>query len=159
MKPTALRLPTAGWASTMAGQENVPATIGPLSTSLEGCKIFVKAIIDAKPWLTAPVLLPLAWKSDDAFRGRKMKVAVLWDDGVVKPHPPVTRALEQVVEKLKGNANVELSEWKPYKHDLAWEIIVWNSRSSVFGIWVLIRIVTGKLIFRRRWKRRTGGHG
>jgi amidase len=124
MKPTTGRLPVNGWSATMGGAEQIVPTIGPLSTSLEGCKLFIKTIIDAKPWYKEPSLLPFPWKEDDPFNGKKLKVAVLWDDGVVKPHPPVTRALKQVVDKLKSKGNVEVVEWKPYKHDLAWEIIV-----------------------------------
>jgi len=108
----------------MHGEEQIVPTIGPISTSLDGCKIFVKTLLDAKPWYKEPWLLPFPWKNENFFPvGKRLKVAVLWDDGVVKPHPPVTRALKQVVEKLKAKGNVEVVEWKPYKHDLAWEII------------------------------------
>ncbi|TKA61195.1 hypothetical protein B0A49_10935 [Cryomyces minteri] len=47
----------------------------------------------------------------------------MWDDGVVKPHPPVLRALREVVGKLHGVKGVEMVDWKPYKHDLGWEIV------------------------------------
>jgi Asp-tRNA(Asn)/Glu-tRNA(Gln) amidotransferase A subunit family amidase len=124
MKPTSGRLPVGGLTATQMGEEQVVPTIGPLSTSLEGCKLFIKTIIDAKPWYKEPTLLPFPWREEDFFKGRKVKVAVMWDDGVVKLHPPVTRALHQLVEKLKGKDNIEILEWKPYKHDLAWEIIV-----------------------------------
>ena len=124
MKPTALRLPVAGWTATMAGSEQIVPTIGPLSTSLEGCKLFMKAIIDAKPWYKEPAMLPFPWKQQDFFSAKKLKIAVLWDDGVVKPHPPVTRSLKQVVDKLREKDNIEIVEWKPYRHDLAWELIV-----------------------------------
>lgn len=102
-----------------------------MSTSLEGCKLFLKTIIGAKPWYQEPSLLPYPWKEENFFDGKKLKVAVIWDDGVVKPHPPVTRALKQVVEKLKAKGNVEIVDWKPYKHDLAWEIIA--SRQILHG--------------------------
>jgi amidase len=111
----------------MAGQEQVVACIGPLSTSLEGIQIFMETVIAAKPWLREPSLLPFEWKDMKLLwkdGSKKLKVAVFWEDGVVKPHPPVTRALQEVVEKLKSNAKFELVDWKPYKHDLAWEIIV-----------------------------------
>lgn len=123
MKPTTGRLPVVGWMATMLGAEHIIPTIGPLSTSLEGCRLFIKTLIDAKPWCKEPSLLPFPWKEENAFKGKKLKIAVLWDDGVVKPHPPVLRALKEVVEKLKSKDNVEVVEWKPYKHDLAWEII------------------------------------
>ncbi|TVY51642.1 putative amidase [Lachnellula cervina] len=123
MKPTALRLPVLGWLGPAAGQEQIVPTIGPLSTSLEGCKLFIKTLLDSKPWLREPSLVPFPWKQEDFFKDKKLKVGVLWDDEVVKPHPPVTRALKQMVDKLELTRNVEVVEWKPYKHDLAWEII------------------------------------
>jgi Asp-tRNA(Asn)/Glu-tRNA(Gln) amidotransferase A subunit family amidase len=119
----------AGLSATMSGQEQIVATIGPLSTSLEGCKIFLKTLIDAKPWQKEAHLLPLPWKEEKVFKSKKLRVAVLWDDGVVKPHPPVTRAIKQIVEKLKQKGNVEVVDWKPYKHDEAWDIIVSCSRT------------------------------
>jgi amidase len=124
LKPTTRRLPNSGLIAASGPQENIVPTIGPLSTSLEGVKIFTKTLIDAKPWLHDPALLPFPWKEEDFFQGRKIKVAVIWDDGVVKPHPPVTRALKQVVDKLAANDKFEVVEWKPYEHYRAWEIIV-----------------------------------
>lgn len=124
MKPTSGRLPMKGLTAPGDGAEQIIPTIGPLSTSLEGCKIFIKTIIDAKPWFKEPSLLPFPWREEDFFPSKKLKVAILWDDGVVKPHPPVTRALKHVVSKLHGKPNIEIIEWKPYQHDLAWEIIV-----------------------------------
>ncbi|KAF2201094.1 amidase signature enzyme [Delitschia confertaspora ATCC 74209] len=85
LRPTSYRLPVEGLSATMMGHEQVVPVIGPLSTSLEGIKLFMKTLIDAKPWIREPSLLP-----------KKLKVAVMWDDGVVRPHPPVLRALEMV---------------------------------------------------------------
>lgn len=64
------------------------------------------------------------WLPKDKEGKKKLKVGVMWDDGVVKPHPPVLRAMKELVDKLKVAEGVEVVEWKPYKHDLAWEIIV-----------------------------------
>lgn len=149
MKPTALRLPTLGWAATMAGAEQIVPTIGPLSTSLEGCKLFIKTIIDAQPWWKEPSLLPFPWREEDFFKEKKLRIAVLWDDGVVRPHPPVTRALKQIVENLKAKGKVEIVDWTPYKHDVAWEIIVYPLDLS--GLWSLMLV--GKSIL-LRWRGR-----
>lgn len=71
--------------------------------------------------------MPFPWRDDISHlsksNGKKLKVGVLWDDGVVKPHPPVIRAISEVVSKLKESPNIEVVDWKPYKHDEAWEII------------------------------------
>ena len=93
MKPTAGRLPLSGMVGTQAGEEQILVSIGPLSTSLEGCKLFIKTLIDARPWLKEPSLLPFSWKEENLLKGKKLKVGILWDDGVVKPHPPVTKIM------------------------------------------------------------------
>jgi Asp-tRNA(Asn)/Glu-tRNA(Gln) amidotransferase A subunit family amidase len=124
-KPTALRLPVSGWSATMAGSDHILATIGPLSTSLEGVRLFVKTIIDGRPWLKEPSLVPIPWRDVDRVKARKkLRVGVIWDDGVVRPHPPILDALTRVVEKLKESDGVEVVDWECWKHDLAWEIIV-----------------------------------
>jgi amidase len=135
LRPTSYRLPNAGCAATMLAQEHIVPVIGPLSTSLEGVKVFMKTILNAKPWLHQPSLLPFEWKEGellekDGSGKAKLKVAILWDDGVVKPHPPIIRALKGIVEGLKGTEGVEIVDWVPYKHDLAWEIIVRVPQSS-----------------------------
>ncbi|KAI0508689.1 amidase signature domain-containing protein [Xylaria bambusicola] len=125
-KPTALRLPVGGWALTMAGADHILPTIGPLCTSLEGVLLFVRTILHASPWLKEPSLIPIPWKDEvkpRAGNGAKLRVGVIWDDGVVRPHPPVAAALSQVVEKLRGSDEIEVVDWQCYKHDLAWEII------------------------------------
>jgi amidase len=124
LKSTAFRLPTDGWSSIAAGADAIATVIGPLSTSLSGIKIFMKTIIDAKPWLNEPALVPIPWNSSLRIAPQQsLKIAVLWDDAVVKPHPPITRALQSVVSKLKPIPNVTVVDWKPYLHDEAWAII------------------------------------
>ncbi|KAF2174923.1 amidase [Zopfia rhizophila CBS 207.26] len=125
LKPTAFRIPTDGWGYMMAGADCVDSVLGPLSTSIEGLKIFVKTIIDAKPWLSEPALTPMPWRDIDVGGengGRKLKIGVMWHDNVVLPHPPITRALQTVTSKLKENG-VEVVDWEPYLHDEAWAII------------------------------------
>ncbi|KAI1075752.1 amidase signature domain-containing protein [Whalleya microplaca] len=124
-KPTSARLPVSGWSATMLQNESVIAAIGPMSTSLEGLRLFTKAVLDRRPWLHEPGLVALGWRDEKATLppGRKIRLGVLWDDGVVKPHPPVLRGLTEVVEKLRGSERIELVDWKPWKHDWAWEIL------------------------------------
>jgi len=104
-----------------------------MSVSFEGCHIFMKALIDQRPWLVDPSLLPMPWKYPPSRESylvkpdgrRKLKIGILWSDGVVKPHPPVLRALKELTTKLQQSApgEVEFVDWKPYRHDVAWDII------------------------------------
>ena len=104
----------------------INGVLGPLSTSIGGIKLLMKTSIEAKPWLDEPSLVSLPWREDfpQGSWTKKLKVGIMWDDGVVTPHPPIVRALREVVEKLQHVPGVEVVTWKPYKHDLAWEIIV-----------------------------------
>ncbi|KAK8043061.1 hypothetical protein PG994_013544 [Apiospora phragmitis] len=123
-KPTSERLPILGWSAPMAGCEAILGTIGPLSTSLEGVKLFMKTVVGGKPWLKSPNLVAMDWRDTTGlFSERRLKVAVMWDDEVVKPHPPISRALEEVVGELEKSQNVEIVDWAPQGHDRAWSII------------------------------------
>jgi amidase len=118
-----------GLMATMLSQEHIVPVIGPMSTSLAGCKLFMQTIIDQQPWLTEPSLVPLPWRTPTNLlttksgTPKKLKVAILWDDGVVHPHPPITRALRETAAKLQTIPTIEVVPWQPYAHAHAWRII------------------------------------
>ncbi|RYP65169.1 hypothetical protein DL771_008447 [Monosporascus sp. 5C6A] len=113
-KPTATRLPITAWAPLLCGAEYILLN-SPPSASLEGLKLHTKTIIDVRPWLKEPNLVAMDWRDTALFFPDGMlEVAVTWEDGVVKPHPPITRAMRDVVEKLKGSGNVKIVDWKPW---------------------------------------------
>ena len=126
LRPTSYRLPINGSAAPMLGQEQIVPVIGPISTSLEGVKLFMKTVIAARPWLVDPSMLPFPWRDQESHlevsKGGKLKIGVIWSDNIVTPHPPVRRALREVVSKLREVEGFEIVDWKPYKHDEAWEI-------------------------------------
>ncbi|KAF2770013.1 putative glutamyl-tRNA amidotransferase subunit A [Teratosphaeria nubilosa] len=132
-RPTTYRLPLGGLAFSMQGSEHIVAVIGPLSTSLEGIKAFTKAIIDQQPWLYDPMLTPMPWRYPAANQStllrrgtdgrRKLRIGVLADDGIVRPHPPILRGIRTLVDSIKHHPDVEIVEFPPYKHDEAWRII------------------------------------
>ena len=124
-RPTSYRLPVDGWTATMLSEEQIVPVIGPMSTSLEGIKLFMKTVIAGRPWLVEPSCLPIPWRVEDSYLDspKKLRIGIMWDDGVVKPHPPVIRALNEVKAKLIGFRDIDIIDWIPYKHDAAWEII------------------------------------
>ena len=122
-KPTAFRVPTDGWCSIAAGADAIPGVIGPLSTSLGGINLFMSTIIASKPWLSEPALIPMPWNYQTYSKAKPLKIGVMWHDEVVTPHPPIARALHELVAKLSKLPNIEVVDWKPYLHSEAWAII------------------------------------
>ncbi|KAL9599860.1 MAG: hypothetical protein Q9219_003554 [cf. Caloplaca sp. 3 TL-2023] len=134
-RPTSYRLPKSGSFFAENGGDYIAGTLGPISTSLQGIDVSMKTIIDAEPWLLDPSLVPLPWRRYKpdvlASPDERMRIGIMWSDGVVTPHPSVTRALGLMVESLKPLENVDVFDWEPYDHALAWEIIPeWNDTAT-----------------------------
>lgn len=112
-----------GLAAPSMGCDTIAGTIGPMSRSLEGIDLFMKVALHSKPWTSDLSLHQKPWTMGQTSTN-KLTIGVMWDDGIVKPSPPLTRALNEVVEKLKHVPGVEIIEWKPYQHDKANKILV-----------------------------------
>ncbi|CAO1599035.1 hypothetical protein XANCAGTX0491_002780 [Xanthoria calcicola] len=124
LKPTAFRIPTDGWSSTAPGADPIATVIGPLSTSLGGLKLFMETVLLAQPWLQEPALLPIPWNSYYHISSqRPLKIAIMLNDGIVQPHPPITRAMKTLASNLATLLNVTIVDWIPHLHDEAWAII------------------------------------
>lgn len=89
----------------MYGQDSIPSVLGPLSNSLNGVKIFMQAVIGQKPWLKDPLAVRKKWDNDgyaleEHGKGKGLCFAIMWDDGIIVPHPPIIRALQMTKEAL-----------------------------------------------------------
>ena len=99
--------------------------VGPLATSARDLELFCRVILNTQPWLAEAPLLEMPWKTDVA-RGvglpAKLSIAILFDDGVVAPHPPITSALGRYKQALSA-AGHDVIEWCPLDHQKGWDII------------------------------------
>ena len=108
LRPSYERLPYCNAVNAQEGQESVSSVLGPMANSLSGVKIFVKAVLDAQPWRKDPLCIRKEWSDreyaldDHGGRGGKMCFAIMWDNGVIKPHPPLRRALELTKRALEA---------------------------------------------------------
>ncbi|CAF1386596.1 unnamed protein product [Adineta steineri] len=121
LKPTTFRIPVQGFKVAQLGRESIVAVVGPLTRSREDLHLFMKTILDAQPWLKEPSLVPIPWRSI-TLDSNKLTVAIMWDDNVVHPHPPITRALRETVEHLK-KIGIRIIDWEPIDHQKGWNII------------------------------------
>lgn len=110
LRPSFGRFPTLRCRSGMAGQEAVQSVNGPMARCLDDLELEARAVVGARPWLQDPRMLPLPWRAVAA--PDRLKIAVLWHDGMVMPTPPVARALRAAVAKLRA-AGHEVVDWDP----------------------------------------------
>lgn len=133
LRPSFGRFPTLRSRSGLAGQEAVQSVSGPMSRSLRDCILFSEVVVAAQPWLHDPRCLPIPWRTLD--RKKKLKLGVMWNDEMCIPTPPVKRALEETVNKLK-TAGHEIVDWAPEGHKQAIQLLVREihySDINVFG--------------------------
>ncbi|KIM79793.1 hypothetical protein PILCRDRAFT_822967 [Piloderma croceum F 1598] len=126
LKGSVARLPHAGLLGSHDGMDAIVGCVGPLATSARDLELFCRVMLDAQPWLVEPPLLEMPWNKAVA-RGHglpeKLSIAILWDDGVVTPDPPITLALKQYRDALIV-AGHDVIDWQPLNHKEGWDLIV-----------------------------------
>lgn len=112
--PTTGRVP---WDCSFMHQHYlVPPVAGPMARSITTIEYFMQSLLDSNPWDIDPGCIPIPWRKElAAMPDRKLKLGVIFDDGVVKPQPPITRALREVTRKLAA-AGHEVIEWNTSLH-------------------------------------------
>ncbi|KAK6863440.1 putative amidase, partial [Candida tropicalis] len=133
LRPTANRISLAGCESPACGQESVMPVIGPMGRSVEDIELWMKSYINiGKPWNLDPTLVRMEWREVEVPKVNDLTIAVIRDDGLVRVSPPVRRALDVVVNKLK-DAGVKVIEFTPPNTELAYETInkMYNADGNV----------------------------
>ena len=81
--------------------------------------LFFKVVLGSQPWVQNMGLVPLPWRPEPvkwSGAGGKIRLGVMWNDGVVLPQPPVRRALKAMVEALKNTNKFEIVDYEPMYH-------------------------------------------
>ncbi|RJE23255.1 Amidase [Aspergillus sclerotialis] len=112
--PTTGRVP---WdCSFMHQYYLVPPVAGPMARSLSSVESFMESLLGSQPWNIDPGCIPIPWRKELATPpSRKLKLGFVFDDGMVRPQPPVARALRETASKLAA-AGHEVVEWDTSLH-------------------------------------------
>ncbi|PSR81932.1 acetamidase [Coniella lustricola] len=120
-KPTAHYMPMQGLSHVgMSPAElTILATCGPMAASLRDMDMFMKGVLQTKPFLKEPSLVPLPWKgsaveSEQTAPVQPLKIGFMMSDGAIQPQPPVVRALEWAKARLSAAGGVEVKPFAPY---------------------------------------------
>lgn len=110
LRPTLHRLPYAGARNTLLGLESIASALGPISPSVTGVSAFVKAVVDAEPWLLDAKTPEIPWRQEmadlkhlknaDGSQRKPVFGVMHWDDHVM-PWPPMRRALDTTISAVK----------------------------------------------------------
>ncbi|KAG9105253.1 hypothetical protein FRC07_009452, partial [Ceratobasidium sp. 392] len=113
--PFAFQLPCAEY--TLSGHPIVAFRTMEHGTLSKG----KKAMIDDRPWLRDPMCVCKVW-DEEAYqlvehggRGGRKCFGLIYDDGLVKPNPPVFRAMD-IMRKALEAAGHEVIEWENRRH-------------------------------------------
>ncbi|EED11904.1 amidase, putative [Talaromyces stipitatus ATCC 10500] len=127
-KPTSHILPMRGFLPTpVAAELNIPASTGPMCRSIRDIDLFMTTILEAKPYLLDPNLVPISWTgSRTPPNSHRLKIGVISNDGFIQPQPPVAKAISWARKLLSDPVHasqVEVKEFKPFGAADAWSKI------------------------------------
>jgi amidase len=114
VKPSWERVPYANQESGAlvgAAKIGIPASAGPLAHTMRDIELFFRTLSEQRPWTKDPDVVPLPWSSPTSLggAGRKLRIGIVRRDGVIDPHPPIARLLDEVKTKLQ-RAGVDVVE-------------------------------------------------
>ncbi|KAH7905824.1 amidase signature domain-containing protein [Hygrophoropsis aurantiaca] len=121
IRPTSKTMPMGGFLWYQPGQDGIHPSTGPMCASARDMRLFLEAVLSARPSLLDPALIPVPLAKPDLSK-TKLRVGVMFHDGVVMPHPPMLRALELAKAKLQASPLVEVVDFVPYNHDEGYSI-------------------------------------
>lgn len=89
----------------------VPPVAGPMALSLSTTEFFMEKLLASTPWDQDPSAIPIPWRTELARlpSGKKLKLGVVFDDGIVKPQPPVARAMRTTIDALRAAGHEGMS--------------------------------------------------
>ncbi|CUM68054.1 uncharacterized protein PRCAT00005769001 [Priceomyces carsonii] len=111
LKPTCYRFAYTGMLFPSPSQISIAGCPGPIAKSMADVKMLSKFLVDSEPWESDPNVVPIPWKNDVTYSdSKKLCIGVIRSDGAVTPHPPVLRAIDLAVERLRedGHEVIEL---------------------------------------------------
>jgi amidase len=124
-KTTSYTLPQKDFLpSGFPAELNVLCSTGPMCRSMRDMDLFCKVLLDAKPHLADPRLIPIPWTGlSTPAPTAPLKIGFYMNDGVIQPQPPITKALEWARAQLEKSPNFKVTTFAPYGAARAWQNI------------------------------------
>ncbi|KAJ5902467.1 hypothetical protein N7495_002995 [Penicillium taxi] len=117
LKPSSARFPYEGVPVSTEGQEHIPSSVGPMARDLDSICYITHLVANCRPWDFDPRCAPLPWNEGSflEIQNRPIVIGLIVDDGVVKVHPPIARALKELSAALIAQGH-EVISWDTSDH-------------------------------------------
>ncbi|KAJ9622813.1 hypothetical protein H2203_006465 [Taxawa tesnikishii (nom. ined.)] len=115
-KPSTNRIPYGKQTSSAReGLAGFAAAAGPLARSPRDLELLTSAVLKTDPSKRDPTASFTPWRSVEKSPGRKLRLGLIVEDPTFPLHPPVMRALNTAVDKLKeaGHTIIPLTDKVP----------------------------------------------
>lgn len=118
LRPSTGRLPYEGMANSFDGAPSILSVVGPLATTPAGLKLVVQCLLGTEPWTHDPLVHPMPWRVEQEqsikklVEEKQLTFAVYNFEGLITLHPPVKRAIAELVKKVKDQGH-KVIEWQP----------------------------------------------
>lgn len=102
LRMTATRYPKGEWPNPCPGYESIVPVSSPMCRTMSDLRFYTDVIMNSNPAKYDSNCIPLPWRE---VPSKKLKVAVMWNDGIVRPVPACSRALKTPVEAIKASGH------------------------------------------------------
>ncbi|KAF9701093.1 hypothetical protein EKO04_000110 [Ascochyta lentis] len=105
IKPTASRVPFAGGVppGRLGSPGQILPVIGPCGRSIRDFELFLRTVVQTRPWLLDPMALNVPWQTaDTGIKEKKLRFGLIRSTPSRPLHPPIARALHSAATSLKA---------------------------------------------------------
>ncbi|RMZ68231.1 general amidase [Pyrenophora seminiperda CCB06] len=126
-KTTSYMMPSKDFLEfAFSGELNIVASAGPFARTMRDMDLFMTTVLDRKPYLQDPRLIPFPWTGLNTQTKRPLKIGIIQNDGFIEPQPPVKRAIAWASQRLaspKYSSAFEIKPFTPYNASEGWKNI------------------------------------
>jgi Asp-tRNA(Asn)/Glu-tRNA(Gln) amidotransferase A subunit family amidase len=89
----------------------IPPVAGPIASDISSIELYMDALLASEPWNRDPQLLPIPWRQELTIPPRRpLRLAFVHDDGVIKPQPPIERAVRETAANLAQAGHIGIRQ-------------------------------------------------
>ncbi|KAK5702415.1 hypothetical protein LTR17_022342 [Elasticomyces elasticus] len=119
IKPSSGRMSFKDAPASGKANPAISGVVGILGPSVASLRLMFKSLLSTEPWLRDPYVLAIPYRAELEYNPKKdpsPTFGIMKDDGLVRPHPPIARAMNMVEAALHA-AGHETLAWNPPSHE------------------------------------------